>query len=51
MPRKPRLAIQALSTGTYKRAAGYPLEGLLKLADVARGTFYFQQKALQVADK
>lgn len=29
----------------------YPLAGLLKLADLARSTFYYQQKALQVADK
>jgi putative transposase len=29
----------------------YPLAGLLKLAGLARSTFYYQQKALQVADK
>jgi putative transposase len=29
----------------------YTLAGLLKLADLARSTFYYQQKALQVADK
>ena len=29
----------------------YPLAGLLKAAGMARSTFYYQQKALQVADK
>jgi hypothetical protein len=29
----------------------YPLAGLLKLAGLARSTFYYQQKALQQADK
>lgn len=29
----------------------YPLAGLLKAADMARSTFYYQQKALQVSDK
>ncbi|MGF6980090.1 transposase InsO family protein [Paraburkholderia sp. JPY465] len=29
----------------------YPLAGLLKLAGLARSTFYYQQKALQLVDK
>ncbi|WP_370645107.1 IS3 family transposase [Mycetohabitans sp. B6] len=29
----------------------YPLAGLLKVAGLARSTFYYQQKALQMADK
>lgn len=29
----------------------YPLAGLLKAADMARSTFYYQHKALQVGDK
>lgn len=29
----------------------YPLAGLLKAAGLARSTFYYQQKALQIADK
>ncbi len=29
----------------------YPLAGLLKLAGLARSTFYYQQKALQIVDK
>jgi transposase InsO family protein len=29
----------------------HPLEGLLKVAGLARSTFYYQQKALQAADK
>lgn len=29
----------------------YPLAGLLKVAGLARSTFYYQQKALQTADK
>lgn len=29
----------------------YPLEGLLKVAGLARSTFYYQQKAAQAADK
>jgi putative transposase len=29
----------------------YPLPGLLKLAGIARSTFYYQQKALQACDK
>ena len=29
----------------------YPLAGLLKVAGLARSTFYYQQRALQMADK
>ena len=29
----------------------YPIADLLKLAGLARSTFYYQQKALQVVDK
>ncbi|PPB83172.1 helix-turn-helix protein [Mycetohabitans endofungorum] len=29
----------------------YPLEGLLKVAGLARSMFYYQQKALSTADK
>lgn len=29
----------------------YPLEGLLKVAGMARSTFYYQQKALRIGDK
>ena len=30
---------------------GYPLSGLLRLADLARSTFYYQRSVLQLPDK